>query len=122
MSLRVVGVTVFFLLLLQAVTQLLTWYRSPISWLPAILAALFLASSYGILRLWSWARWVAVVSLWLLILVLVVGIINPYTAMEMMHAGKSPPSVISLLAFIVPAVSAILWILHILGKYKTKFR
>jgi len=63
-----------------------------------------------------------VVSLWLLILVLVVGIINPYTAMEMMHAGKSPPSVISLLAFIVPAVSAILWILHILGKYKTKFR
>ena len=73
------------------------------------------------LRMMSWARWVAVVILWILIFVLVVGIINPYMASDMMSAGKKPPSVATLLAYIVPAVTAIVWVLHILGKYKGRF-
>ena len=73
------------------------------------------------LRMMSWARWVAVVVLWILIYVLVGGIINPYMASDMMSAGKAPPSVATLLAYIVPAVTAIVWVLHILGKYKRRF-
>jgi len=69
----------------------------------------------------SWARGVAVVILWFLIYVLVVGIINPYMASDMMNAGKVPPSVATLLAYIVPAVTAIVWVLHILGRYKRRF-
>ena len=59
------------------------------------------------LRMTSWARWVAVVILWFFVFVLVGGIINPYMASDMMSAGIVPPSVATLLAYIVPAVATI---------------
>ena len=118
LSLRIVGFGVIVLLLLATETQLQTWYRSPTSWLPPTLAILFLASGYGMMRLWSWARRIIVAILWSLIFVLTVGVINPYHAMEM----KNPPPVAELLVIIVPAIAAILWVLHILGKCKGQFQ
>ncbi len=116
-SLRVVVFVMSILFLLLAVGQLHSWSVSSGSWLKPLLAFLFAVSSYGMLRMWSWARWVAVVILWFLIFVLIFGIFNPYTASDMM----SSPSVATLLAYIVPAVTAIVWALHILGKYKRRF-
>ena len=62
-----------------------------------------------------------VVFLWLLVFVLMVGIINPYMAGDWMSAGIKPPSVATLLAYIIPAEAAIVWVLHVLGKYKRRF-
>ena len=121
LSLRVAVIAVSILLLLAAAGRVQSWYTSSGALLSPSLALLFAASSYGMLRMMSWARWVAVVILWILIFVLVGGIINPYMASDMMSAGIKPPSVATLLAYIVPAVTAIVWVLHILGKYKRRF-
>ena len=116
-SLRVVVIMMSILFLLLAVGQMHSWSVSSGSWLKPLLAFLFAVSSYGLLRMKSWARCVAVVILWFLIFVLIGGIFNPYMASDMM----SPPSVATLLAYIVPAVTTIVWVLHILGKYKRRF-
>ncbi len=121
-SLRVAVIAVSILLLLAAAGRVQSWYASSGAFLLSpSLALLFAASSYGMLRMMSWARWLAVVILWILIFVLVGGIINPYMASDIMSAGIKPPSVATLLAYIVPAVTAIVWVLHILGKYKRRF-
>ncbi len=119
-SLRVAVVAMSFLFLLGTMAQLLNWYEYPGSWVEPLLAFLFAVASYGMLRMASWARWVTVVFLWVLIF-LVVGIINPYLAGDWMSAGIKPPSVATLLAYIIPAEAAIIWVLHILGKYKRRF-
>ena len=116
-SLRVVVIVMSILFLLLAVGQMHSWSVSSGSWVKPLLAFLFAVSSYGLLRMRFWARWVAVVILWFLIFVLIGGIFNPYTASDMM----SPPSVATLLAYIVPAVTTIVWVLHILSKYKRRF-
>ena len=116
-SLRVAVVVTSILFLLLAAGWLLSWSASSGSWIEPSLACLFAVSSYGLLRLKTWARWVTVVILWILIFVLIGGIFNPYLASDMM----SLPSVASLLTYIVPAVVAIVWVLHILGKYKRLF-
>jgi len=87
-----------------------------------ILAMLLLATSYGLARLKTWARIVNVVLLWMLMVILVVGVINPFHASDMMTAGSDPPSVTGLLVFITPGIAGILWFLHVLGKYKALFR
>ncbi len=116
-SLRVVVIVMSILFLLLAVGQMHSWSVSSGYWLKPLLAFLFAVSSYGLLRMRFWARWVAVVILWFLIFVLIGGIFNPYMASDMM----SPPSVATLLAYIVPAVTTIVWVLHILSKYKRRF-
>ena len=73
------------------------------------------------LRMMPWARWVAVVILWFLVVTLIVGIFNPFMASDWMGAGMKPPSVATLLTYIVPVEIAIIWLLHILGKYKRRF-
>ena len=108
-----------FLFLLGTVAQLLNWYEYPGSWLEPLLAFLFAASSYGMLRMMSWARGVAVLILWLLVILLIVGVFNPYMASD--WGAGMPPSVATLLAYIIPAEAAIVWVLHILGKYKRRF-
>ena len=117
-SLRIAVIVMSILFLLLAVGQLHSWSVSSGSWLNSLVAFLFAVSGYGMLRMRSWARWVAVVILWFLIFVLIVGIFTPFTASDMM----SSPSVATLLAYIVPAVIAIVWVLHILGKHKRRFQ
>ena len=119
LSLRVAVIAVSILLLLAAAGRVQSWYASSGALLSPSLALLFAASSYGMLRMMSWARGLAVVILWILIYVLVGGIINPYMASD--WSAGTPPSVATLLAYIVPAVTAIVWVLHILGKYKRRF-
>ncbi len=116
-SLRVVVIVMSILFLLFAVGQLQRYVASSGSLLAPSLAILFAASSYGMLRMTVWARGVAVVLLWLLVVLLIIGIFNPYLASDMM----SSPSVATLLAYIVPAVTTIVCVLHILGKYKRRF-
>jgi len=118
-SLRVAVVATSFLFLLGTMAQLLNWYEYPGSWLEPLLAFLFAASSYGMLRMMSWARGVAVLILWLLVVLLIVGIFNPYMASD--WGAGTPPSVATLLAYIIPAEAAIVWVLHILGKNKRRF-
>jgi len=118
-SLRVVVIVMSILFLLLTLGQLHSWSVSSGSWLEPLLAFLFAVASYGMLRMASWARWVTVVFLWLLVVLLIVGIFNPYMASD--WSAGTPPSVATLLAYIVPAVTAIVWVLHILGKYKRRF-
>ena len=119
-SLRIAVIVMSILFLLLTLGQLHSWSVSSGSWFEPLLAFLFAVASYGMLRMASWARWVTVVFLWVLIF-LVVGIINPYLAGDWMSAGIKPPSVATLLAYIIPAEAAIIWVLHILGKYKRRF-
>ena len=120
-SLRIAVIVTSFLFLLLTLSQLHSWYVSSGSWFELWLAFLFAVISYGMLRMTSWARGMTVVYLWLLVFVLIVGIINPYMAGDWMSAGLKPPSVATLLAYIIPAEAAIVWVLHILGKYKRRF-
>ena len=120
-SLRVAVFLMSILFLLLTVGQLHNWYQFPGSWLEPSLACLFAVSSYGMLRMMPWARWVAVVILWFLVVTLIVGIFNPFMASDWMGAGMKPPSVATLLTYIVPVEIAIIWLLHILGKYKRRF-
>ena len=120
-SLRVAVVVISIVFLLLTLGQLHSWSVSSDSLVEPSLAFLFAVSSYGMLRLMSWARWVAVIILWILVVTLVVGILNPFMAGDLMSAGIKPPSVATLLAYIIPAEIVIIWVLHILGKYKRRF-
>ncbi len=108
------------LFLLLTLGQLHRYVASSESLLAPVLAILFTASSYGMLRMTAWARGVTVVLLWLLVVLLIVGIFNPFMASDWMAAGGAP-SVATLLAYIIPAEAIIIWMLHILGKYKRRF-
>ena len=120
LSLRVVVIVISALFLLLAVGQLHAWLMSSRSFVRLLLAFLFAASGYGILRMAMWARWVAVTLLWLCAILFIVGIFNPYTASDWMIAGKSP-SIATLLAFVIPAEVVIFLLLHVLGRYKGRF-
>ena len=120
-SLRVAVVVTSILFLLLAIGQWHSWSVSSDSLVEPSLAILFAVSSYGMLRMAPWARWVAVILLWFLVVLLIIGIFNPFMASDWMAEDRSPPSVATLLAYIVPAEIVIIWVLHILGKYKRRF-
>jgi len=65
------------------------------------------------------ARRVVVLVLWFLIVVLPVGIINPFTAMD--ELGPDPPSAWVLAAWVYPFVGLGVFFLHVLGKYRCEF-
>jgi hypothetical protein len=121
-SLRLTVCGISFLLLLIALGQLGFWYRSPASWGRGIVVILLVATAFGLFRLRSWARWIAVTILSVLVVVLIIGVFNPFLASDMMAEGRGPPSVTTLLIIIVPIEVGLLWGLHILGKYKACFR
>ncbi len=118
-SLRIAVILMSILFLLLTLGQLQRYVASSGSLLAPSLAILFAASSYGMLRMTAWARGVTVVLLWLLVVLLIVGIFNPYLASD--WSAGTPPSVATLLAYIIPAEAIIIWMLHILGKYKRRF-
>ena len=122
LSLRLTAYGISFLLLLVTLGQLQFWYESPTSWRRPLVVIVFVATAYGLFQMMSWARWIVVAILWVLVFVLVGGVINPYLASDMIAAGQVPPSDPTLLIMIVPAVAGILWCLHVLGKHKACFR
>ncbi len=84
-------------------------------------SVLLLTTAYGLIRLSRWARYGVIVILWLLIIVVPIGVINPFFASDLAASGTEAPPVEILLAIIAPFVIWGVFCLHILGKYKTKF-
>ena len=104
----------------QTMFSLIDLFANP-NWGPLIMAALSSLLGVGLWRLHPIARGVAVLLLWVLIIVLIGGTINPFTAGDMMAAGGTAPNVWVLVAWITPAILVLLAMLHILGKYKMDF-
>lgn len=80
---------------------------------------LWLPLAWGLWRLHPLARRVAVVLLWLVVIVLPIGIINPFAAMDGAVDIGQP-----LWRLVVPVfggVAVALFMLHILGKHKAQF-
>lgn len=80
---------------------------------------LWMPLGWGLWSLRPFARKVAVAMLWLVVIVLPIGVINPFAAMDGMIDLRA-----SLWALIVPVygvVALALVMLHILGKHKSAF-
>lgn len=121
LALRLTVFGVCALLFVAAFGQAVQVDEQPASWGHAIFVTIFLLTVYGLLRMQSWARVISVVTLWLIVILMTVGLINPYMASDLMSAGITPPTVSSLLMIIVPIVVVLLVLLHFLGKYKGRF-
>jgi hypothetical protein len=83
---------------------------------------LIAANAIGLIRLIPWSRAVTVTILWAIILMATVGWINPFTAGDYAASGQEIPSVWYMVAVSAVWVVPSLYILHILGKYKSEFR
>lgn len=102
-----------------------------IFWIAALIArpfwgALLMAVFWSVLGLGLWmlhpiARGIVVFVLWVLVFVLIVGVINPFTAGDISAEGGTPPPWWKLALWVTPPVAIIVAILHILGKYKPQF-
>lgn len=88
--------------------------------LPLLFAAfLWLPLAWGLWQRRPLARRVALALLWLIIVVLPIGVINPFAAMDGLVSVDTP-----LWKLVVPVFSAVavaLFMVHILGKYKAEF-
>jgi hypothetical protein len=90
--------------------------RTPASVAAAIPFAVF---SWGMWRLKKWARWFTVIVLWFCVIVVPVGLLNPFAAME--WQGGAPRW--EVLAFWVAlGVVLGLFLLHVLGRHKAEFK
>ena len=89
-------------------------------YLPGVLGiAFWLLLAAGLWIRLALARWVALMILWALVIVIPLGTINPFYAMDI----PSPPPVWELLLFqVVPWVVPSLFAIHVLGKFKNAFR
>lgn len=89
-------------------------------YVPLLFAAvLWLPLAWGLWRRRPLARRVAVALLWLVVIVLPIGVINPFAAMDGAIAIDIPLWRLALPVFGI--VGLALFALHILGKYKTEF-
>jgi len=86
---------------------------------PVILAAALLALAAGLWRMQEWARSAVVFVIWLLIIVVPLGRINPFAAAD--GLGLNPPSAWQLAFSIYPWVALGIFVLHVLGKHKLAF-
>lgn len=124
LQLRIVVLVIAVLLAALAIFELVTWSTRPKFIGLVLFACLQLALTYGMLRMLRWARFLTVLGLWLSLgvaVIMMIGTINPFTAMDIQASGRElPPGSILLAGFAVP-IAAILWCLHILGKYKGHF-
>ena len=85
-----------------------------------VTATFFLLLGLGLWLRQHIARIFVLVMLWFVVIVVPVGMINPFAAMD--DYGPSPPSVWHLVLQIAPWVIASLFAIHVLGKYKHEFR
>lgn len=87
-------------------------------WLPlAVSAVIWLPLAWGLWQRRPLARRVAVALLWLIVIVLPIGLINPFAAMDDLVSG----GLLNLAVPVYGLVAAALLCLHILGKYKKEF-
>jgi hypothetical protein len=73
--------------------------------------------AWGLWQLHPLARKVAVILLWLIVLVLPIGLINPFAAMD----GGVSGTLLDVAVPVYGLVAVALFCLHILGKYKQAF-
>jgi len=124
LQLRIVVLAIAVLLAALAIFELVTWFMRPKVFGLGLFACLQLALAYGMVRMMSWARIVAVLGLWLslvVVVIMMVGVINPFTAMDIQASGRELPSGVALLAGFSVPIAVILWFLHVLGKHKGRF-
>jgi hypothetical protein len=83
--------------------------------------ALWLPLAVGLWRCHPAARVVAKAVLWLIVIIVPFGIVNPFAAMD--ELGPNPPPVAELLLFwVAPWVIPSLLAIHVLGKYAAEFQ
>lgn len=85
-----------------------------------VTAAFFLLLGLGLWLRQHIARIFVLVMLWFVVIVIPIGLINPFAAMN--DYGPNPPPVSHLVLQIAPWVVASLFVIHVLGKYKHEFR
>lgn len=101
---------------LLAVVLTFNIIRAPL----ALLGVLFFATlSCGMWRLKQWARWITVGAIWIGIIVIPIGVLNPFAAMD--WEGGAPRWEV-LASWIALGVASGLFVLHVLGKHKGEFK
>lgn len=75
----------------------------------------------GLWRLSRIARGLMVALLWFVVIALIIGTFNPFTAGDLMAERGEAPSIWMLLAWVGPGIAVCLVVLHVLGKYKAEF-
>lgn len=90
-------------------------------WGALLMAVFWSGLGTGLWMLHPIARSIAVLLLWILMVVLIVGVINPFSAGDIIAQGGTPPPAWQLALWVAPPVAVIVAILHILGKYKAHF-
>ncbi len=86
------------------------------------IAALAILLGLGLYKMQAWARaaWYAIC--WLMLLVIIFGyLVNPFEAMDRAAMGLEPETWQVMLLHVVPYLVACLWVIHILGKYRSRF-
>ena len=84
-----------------------------------LIAPLFALLAWGIWTLSRAARWVTVIWIWVMVIVMPLGVIGPFSSQG---AAADAPYWGSLLAAITPLVVAGLFFLVVLGKHKREFK
>lgn len=101
---------------LAAVALAVNAARAPVS----LVAALgFAALSWGMWRLKRWARWITVAASWSCVIVVPIGVLNPFAAME--WEGGAPRWQI-LAAWLGLGIVVALGVLHVLGRHRADFK
>src|SRR5438445_346548 len=89
--------------------------RQPIG---LLVAPLFALLAWGMWSLSRFARWVTVIWLWIVVLVMPLGILMPFTA----DVPDGRPYWGALLAGLTPLIVLGLFFLYVLGKHKREFK
>lgn len=100
---------------LFAVALAINVLRAPVS---LGVALPFVVLSWGMWRLKKWARWITVFVLWFCVIVIPIGVLNPFAAME--WEGGAPQWEV-LASWVAGGVALGLFVLHVLGKHKGDF-
>ena len=90
--------------------------RAPIG---LLMAPLFALLAWGMWKLSRFARWVTIIWIWLTVVVLLVGVIGPFSGPG--EAGETPYWG-TLLAAITPFVALGLFFVYVFGKHKREFK
>ena len=86
-----------------------------------IFALLMLGLAFGLVQQSSWALRIAAAVFLLIVIVLPIGLFNPFTAGDYIVSGKKPPSVTITLFWLIPLEAFLLTIIYILDpRGKTK--
>ncbi|HBZ55619.1 MAG TPA: hypothetical protein DEO88_09450 [Syntrophobacteraceae bacterium] len=98
-----------------------SWLAEPSRMDRLVTVALLVCWAAGMARFTEWARTLAVVAYWFLVF-LPLGLLTPFYAGDVIAQGRPTPPLWKMLLVFALLISTALWCLHILGKYKDRFR